>query len=134
MKNLNTKTNQTQEIFNQLIEDGNIDVRQFLIDGMSDLLNRAFACEREFYLASDHCNKANGYSNRNVNFGTSLIPVAIPRDRNSNFYPSFLPKYARNISDEYSNILESIILNSKSFRSVYGSIKSLGLSYSTEQV
>lgn len=143
MKNLNLNSSESQEIFNQIASGKNINVRQFLIDGMSDLLNRAFLKERELYLsgfdgegfgsASSH-NKANGFSNRSINFTTSQIPVAIPRDRLGEFYPSLLPKYGRNISDEYGNILESIILNSKSFRSVETSIKALNLPYSKKQV
>jgi transposase-like protein len=111
MKNLNLNNSQTQEIFNSMLEGKSIDVRQFLIDEMSDLLNRAFVCERNIYLNGDGGvgNKGNGYSSRNVNFGTSSIPVAIQRDRNGNFYPSILSKYGRNIGNEYLNILEQII-------------------------
>ena len=141
MKNLNLNSTEGQEIFNQIVSGGNVDVRQFLIDGMSDLLNRAFLKERELYLSGfegggsvAYSNKANGFSNRSVNFATSQIPVAIPRDRLGEFYPSLLPKYGRNIGDEYGNILESIILNSKSFRSVEASIKALNLPYSKKQV
>lgn len=72
---------------------------------MSDLLNRAFVAERSIYLAGNGnvSNKANGYSNRNVNFGTSSIPISVPRDRNGDFYPSMLPKYSRNIGENYTN-------------------------------
>jgi len=103
---------------------------------MSDLLNRAFIAERSIYLGNngDKGNKANGYSNRNINFGTSTIPISIPRDRSGNFYPSMLPKYGRNIGGEYLNILEEIILNAKSFRSIASTINALGLPYSKEQL
>jgi transposase-like protein len=128
MKNLNLNSPESQEIFNQITSGKNIDVRQFLVDGMSDLLNRAFLKERELYLSGfggegfesvSSGNKANGFSNRSVNFATSSIPVAIPRDRLGKFYPSLLPKYGRNISDEYGNILESIILNSKNLSTIF---------------
>ncbi len=131
MKNSNINNSQTQELFTQIAEGRNPDVRQFLIYGISDLLNRAFVCERNIYLNSDSGigNKGNGYSSRNVNFGTSSIPVAIPRDRNGDFYPSILSKYGRNIGNEYLNILEQIILNSKSFRSIADTIGALGLPF-----
>lgn len=138
MKNLNLNANESQEVFNEIVAGGNIDIRQFLIEGMSELLNRAFLKEREFYFSESQTglsgNKANGFSKRSVNFATNSIPIAIPRDRFGEFYPSILPKYGRNISDEYSNILESIILNSKSFRSIEASVKALNLPYSKKQV
>ncbi len=136
MKNSNINNSQTQELFAQIIEGKNPDIHQFLIDGMSDLLNRAFVAERSIYLAGNGnvSNKANGYSNRNINFGTSSIPISVPRDRNGDFYPAMLPKYSRNIGENYTNILEGIILNSKSFRSISDMVKALSLPYSKEQV
>lgn len=135
MKNLNINDTQTQELFAQIIEGKNPDIRQFLIDGMSDLLNRAFVAERSIYLSSNrNGNKANGYSLRNVNFGTSSIPISVPRDRLGDFYPSILPKYSRNIGENYADILEGIILNSKSFRSISDTVSALGLPYSKDQV
>jgi len=136
MKNLNINNSQTQELFSQILDGKGPDIRQFLIDGMSDLLNRALLCERNAYLSGNDGigNKANGYSSRNVNFGTSSIPISIPRDRNGDFYPAMLPKYGRNIGSEYLNILEQIILNSKSFRSISDTVSALGLPYSREQV
>ena len=136
MKNSNMNIGQTQEIFAQIAEGKNPDIRQFLIDGMSDLLTRAFVAERSVYLAGNGNvgNKANGYSNRSVNFGTSLVPISVPRDRSGNFYPSMLPKYSRNIGESYLDILEGIILNSKSFRSISDTVNALGLPYSKEQV
>lgn len=136
MKNSNINNSQTQELFSQILEGRSPDIRQFLIDGMSDLLNRALVAERSVYLSDNGNagNKANGYSNRNVNFGTSSIPISIPRDRNGDFYPSMLPKYGRNIGEGYVDILEGIILNSKSFRSVSDTVNALGLPYGKEQV
>lgn len=135
MKNSNINDAQLQELFTGIVEGRSPDIRQFLIDGMSDLLNRAFVAERSVYLSSNgNSNKANGYSLRNVNFGINSIPVAIPRDRNGDFYPSMLPKYGRNIGENYADILEGIILNSKSFRSISDTVSALGLPYSKEQV
>ena len=70
MKNSNINDAQLQELFTGIVEGRSPDLRQFLIDGMSDLLNRAFVAERSVYLSSNgNSNKANGYSLRNVNFG-----------------------------------------------------------------
>jgi len=62
MKNSNINDIQAQELFAQMIEVRNPDIRQFLIDEMSDLLNRTFVAERSIYLSlSRNGNKADGY-------------------------------------------------------------------------
>lgn len=49
---------QSQELFTQIVKGRSPDIRQFLIDGMSDLLNRAFVAERSVYLSSNGNNRA----------------------------------------------------------------------------
>ena len=139
MKNSNVKNLQIQEITNEImdkiIEGKNPDIESFLLDGMSSPLNHAFVKERELFLNENLSDKSNGFlPNRKVNLGTNAIEIAVPRTRNLGFYPSMLPKYSRNIGSEYQNILESIILNSKSFRSIADGVRSLGLSYSLKQI
>lgn len=131
----NSATHQSQEILEKIFSGKNPDIQSFLINGMSDLLNRAFVSERGFYLSKNDGDKANGFApSRNVNFGTNSIPISVPRSRGGNFYPSLLPKYSRNVGSEYLNILEEIILNCKSFRSIADTVRSLGLSYSPQQL
>lgn len=45
-----------------------------------------------------------------------------------------ISKYSRNIGESYLDILEGIILNSKSFRSISDTVNALGLPHSKEQV
>ena len=111
------------------------DIQSFLINGMSDLLNRAFISERQLYLSENNSDKANGFApTRKVNFGTNQIPISVPRSRGGDFYPSLLPKYGRNVGGEYLNILEEIILNCKSFKSIADTVRGLGLTYSPSQL
>ena len=38
------------------------DIQSFLVNGISDLLNRAFLKDREFYLEDNGSDKANGFN------------------------------------------------------------------------
>ena len=135
MQNSNSTLEQSQEILGKILEGKSPDIQSFLINGMSDLLNRAFVSERRLYLSENSSDKANGFApNRNVNFGTSSIPISVPRVREGDFYPSLLPKYGRNVGSEYLNILEEIILNCKSFKSIADTVRGLGLTYSPLQL
>jgi hypothetical protein len=62
MQNSNSSIQQSQEILSKILEGKNPDIQSFLINGMSDLLNRAFISERDFYLSDNNGDKANGYS------------------------------------------------------------------------
>jgi transposase-like protein len=133
----------TKEISSEILEkifsgknpQEKFNTQSFLISGMSELLNHALAKEREFYLEENSADKANGYaSRREVNFGTAKLPISVPRSRSGDFYPSLLQKYGRNIGAEHLSLLEGIILNCKSFRSIANSVRSLGLSYSPKQL
>ena len=135
MQNSNSTLAQSQEILGKILLGKSPDIQSFLINGMSDLLNRAFASERQLYLSENSGDKANGFApTRKVNFGTNQIPISVPRSREGNFYPSLLPKYGRNVGGEYLNILEEIILNCKSFRSIADTVRGLGLTYSPQQL
>jgi putative transposase len=135
MQNSNSLQQQSQEILGRILEGKNPDIQSFLINGMSDLLNQAFVSERQFYLDDNNGDKANGFSPvRKVGFGTNQIPISVPRSRSGDFYPSLLPKYGRNVGLEYLNILEEIILNCKSFRSISDTVRGLGLTYSPKQL
>ena len=135
MKNFNNSNYQSKDELAKILAGKNPDIQSFLINGMSDLLNRAFVSERDFYLSDNSSDKANGYSPvRNVNFGTNRVPISVPRSRTSEFYPSLLPKYGRNVGSEFLNILEGIILNCKSFKSIADTVRSLDLPYCPKQL
>lgn len=125
----------SSEILDKIFSGKNPDVSSFLINGMSELLNRALVKEREFYLNETDSDKANGYSpKREINFGTTKLPVSVPRSRSGEFYPSLLSKYGRNVGVEHLDLLEGIILNAKSFKSIADAVRGLGLSYSPKQL
>lgn len=135
MRNSNSALEQSQEILAKILSGKSPDIQSFLINGMSDLLNRAFTSERNLYLSENSNDKANGFAPaRNVNFGTNSIPISVPRVREGDFYPSLLSKYGRNVGSEYLNILEEIILNCKSFKSIASTVRGLGLTYSPSQL
>lgn len=125
----------SSEILGKIFSGKNPDVQSFLINGMSELLNHALVKEREFYLAENDSDKANGYGDkREVNFGTTKLPISVPRSRSGEFYPSLLQKYGRNVGVEHLSLFEGIILNCKSFRSIANSVRGLGISYSPKQI
>lgn len=68
MQNLNSHNRQTQEvsaeILEKILEGKSPDIQSFLINGMSDLLNRAFTSERSLYLSE------NGSDNTTVQLRT----------------------------------------------------------------
>lgn len=135
MKNSSSQLEQSQEILEKILSGKSPDIQSFLINGMSDLLNRAFTSERQLYLSENNGDKANGFAPpRKVSFGTNQIPISVPRSRGGDFYPSLLPKYGRNVGGEYLNILEEIILNCKNFRSIADTVRGLGLTYSPSQL
>ena len=69
-------TEVSEEILGKILSGKSPDIQSFLINGMSDLLNRAFVSERNFYLAENGSDKANGFApSRKVNFGTNAIPI-----------------------------------------------------------
>lgn len=139
MKNNMNNTNNIQATIENFIASGdfgfNPDIKSFLVDGMTNLLQSAFLKEREFHLSDNVDDKANGFNPvRNVNLGTTSIPISLPRTRSGDFYPNILPKYQRNIGGEYERILENIILNCKNFKSVSATVRNLGLGYSQKQI
>ena len=50
----NSSAQQSQEILGKILEGKNPDIQSFLINGMSDLLNRAFTSERQLYLSENN--------------------------------------------------------------------------------
>lgn len=112
---------------------GTEDINAFLQQGISRLMNKFMLKERDLYLRYQSSDAGNGFSpERTVHMGTVPMQIDIPRTRDG-FYPSCFPKYARNISANYQELMQSILLNAKSFSSVKRIFKSMGLSYSQEE-
>lgn len=110
------------------------DVSAFLQQGLSRLLNKFMLKERDLHLRHHAKDNGNGFSpERTIHMGTVPMQIDLPRTRDA-FYPSCLPKYARNIPKDYQKLLHSILLHAKSFNSVERTLKTMGLTYSPEEL
>ncbi|MCX7725553.1 MAG: IS256 family transposase [Chitinispirillaceae bacterium] len=128
-------------IINNLIQNlasGNINPSQFYDEVKSSILpiilNTIMKEEREIHLQHNQNDYANGFHNKTLFLNQQPIDVKVPRTRSSNFFPTSIPKYSRIISDEYSNLIESLLLSSKSLQSLKLSLKKLNLPYSEEEL
>lgn len=111
------------------------EIKAFLLNGMSTLINRANTAERRVYLNNNPEDTANGFSpSRNIMMGTTPVTVSVPRTRSSNFYPQLFTKYERTIPEDYEAILRELILNAKNFSSVKRTLRGLKLPYRAEEV
>ena len=111
------------------------ELREFLVTGMSDLLNRAILAERDIYLKDNKQDSANGYSpERAITLATAPVRTTIPRTRSGDFYPSLLTKYERTIPEDYDRILLNLLLNAKNFAAVKRTLQSLNLPYRPDQL
>jgi transposase-like protein len=144
MKN-NSIMNATQAriegFMQQLVEDpvlGSLaspaDVQNYLQAGFSALFNAALVQERSLFLEQNPETRANGFApTRQLQVKTIPITVERPRAR-GDFYPAFLPKYQRHIPQDYQELLEHILVNSKSFDAALRTMQSLGSGYSRKEL
>lgn len=122
----------TDEMLGQLA--GPEDLQHYLQAGFSALLNATLLKERELYLRDHPDDRGNGYApSRTLRVKTTPVEVERPRTR-KDFYPALLPRYQRHVPTEYQQILEQILLESKSFRSALRTMKALGLGYSEREL
>ena len=113
---------------------GTEDVSAFLHQGVSRLLNKFMLKERDMHLRHHTGDNGNGFCpERTIHMGTLPMQIEIPRTRDD-FYPSCLPKYARNIPTDYQKLLYAVLLHAKSFTSVRRTLNSMGLTYSPEEL
>ena len=111
------------------------DLKSYLLEGISQILNQATTSERQLYLNSNPDDSGNGRAPvRQLKLGTTPIDIQIPRTRSGNFYPSFLTKYERMIPGDYETILLNILLNAKNFSAVKRTIKALNLPYRPDEL
>src|SRR5262245_46191255 len=80
-------------------------LEDFLIEGLSQLVNSSLQFQRKIHLDNSPEDRANGYAPaRTLHLGTTPLSIEIPRSRQG-FYPPLLPKYQRHISEAYSDLL-----------------------------
>jgi len=143
--NDNTVTNAAQarieEFMQQLVEDpilGSLtrpaDLQNYLQTGFSALINATLLKERSLFLEQHPGDRANGYApTRQLHVKTTPVTVQRPRTREG-FYPVLLPKHQRHIPESYQELLEQILLESKSFDSALRTLQAMGLSYSRKEL
>lgn len=98
---------------------------------LSHLLNLVALIERKLYLENCPDDKGNGFRNRKLHAGSLSFQLKIPRTRNGNFRPFFLPeKWKRHSETDYLNLAYSLILSSKSMQAAKRALKELGIPFS----
>jgi putative transposase len=129
-----------QEAFQQMVEALGVDLPsspqdlpQLLQSGLAQLLTATLQKERQFYLEDHPEDRGNGYApSRTVDVGTTPVSFERPRTRQG-FYSAVLPKHQRQLPQAYQNLLQSILLEAKSFAAARRTLQAMGLSYSPEQ-
>jgi putative transposase len=130
-----------EEFMQQLVEDPMMgalaspsDIHRYLEAGFSALLNATLLKERSLYLDQNPLDRANGFApTRQLHVKTTPVTVDRPRTREG-FYPVFLPKHQRHIPENYQELLEQILLESKSFDSALRTLQAMGLGYSHKEL
>ena len=103
------------------------ELQNYLQSGFNALLHAAMLKERSFHLDQYQDDKANGYApTRQLHIKTTPVTIDRPRTRDG-FYPAFLPKHQRHIPEGYQELLEQILLESKSFDAALRTLQSLSL-------
>ena len=98
---------------------------------LSHLLNLVALIERKLYLENHPDDKGNGFRNRKLHAGSLSFQLKIPRTRNGNFRPFFLPeKWKRHSETDYLNLAYSLILSSKSIQAAKRAPKEPGIPFS----
>lgn len=109
-------------------------LQDFLVEGLSQLLNSSLQLQRKLHLDRATDDRANGYAPaRTLHLGTTPVEIQIPRSR-LGFYPPILPKYQRHIPQTYTDLLRQILIQAKSFKSAVRTMQDLHLGYSQAQV
>jgi transposase-like protein len=138
---INAAQARIEEFMQQLAEDPLLkpltspaDLRNYLEAGFSALLNTTLLKERALFLEQHPGDRANGFApTRQLHVKTTPVSVERPRTREG-FYPVFLPKHQRHIPESYQELLEQILLESKSFDSALRTLQAMGLSYSRQEL
>jgi transposase-like protein len=102
-------------------------------DMLSHLLNLLAFLERTIYIQNTSNDKGNGFRTRKLHAGSLTFDLLIPRTRNGNFRPFFLPeKWKRTSPQDFMNLAHALILSSKSIEAAKRAIKELGLPITEE--
>lgn len=130
-----------EDFIQQLLEDPVLgalaspaDLQNYLQAGFSALLNATLLKERALFLEHHPEDRANGYAPpRQLRIKTTPVSVERPRTR-TGFYPAFLPKHQRQVPESYQELLEQILLESRSFDSALRTLQAMGAGYSRQEL
>jgi len=104
-----------------------------LQDIIAGLLNMLALAERSVFLKEHPSDKANGFYTRKLASGSMNLEISIPRTRKGGFRPFFLPeKWSRHSPQDFSALVESMLISSKSIESARRGLMELGLPVSEE--
>ena len=102
---------------------------------LESLFNLLLLSEREHFLNNNPEDIANGFYKHKLLISFGPIHLNVPRNRFLHFRPSILPKpYKHTLSQDYNNLIKSLILSAKSLNSLRFSLKNMDLPYSNEDI
>ena len=120
-------TNQHKEEYSLLDLLKSSPLHIFYNKAIEKFVNSIALKEREKYLESNPDDSANGFYSRSLYYSQIPLTINIPRTRSSNFFPGIVPKYKRTIPETYDELVESIILQSRSIEAAKRAIRGLEL-------
>ena len=134
---MNQKNSNDPSIYNLLNNISNVNelISNSTIQSLlSIILNSIMIKERELFLNHNPSSKNGFYNRKNFYINSIPIPISIPRTRDSSFFPSIIPKYSRVIPDDYKNLVEALILSSKSINYLKLTLSKLNLPFKPQQI
>lgn len=139
---MHTGTEQVgQDIFNTIDLEklalslwGGGGLREYLSEGIHQLLQSLLMKERALYLQTNSKEVGNGFCPpRTIDHGRVPMEFSVPRTR-AGFYPPSLPKDQRNLREPYRQLLRDLWLGTKSFAELGRRVRRLGLPYTPEEL
>ena len=132
IRNFNKEQQDLAEMILEQIEN------QDSFDGLKTindvLLNAIMKKERDIFVRKDPENKGNGFYQRSLMSALGRIDLEIPRDRLNEFRPFLLPEKWQRGEQSYDDLIKSLIIHSYSPNKIRSILKSLGLSYCSDEI
>ncbi|MGI6174337.1 MAG: IS256 family transposase [Christensenellales bacterium] len=130
----NGQSEEKRDIISQLVKMYDIKTASDIQEALKDLLGGTIQNMLEAELDTqmqersetepDYSDSRNGYKPKTLKSSMGEIPISVPRDRNSDFEPQIVPKYARDISEIEGKII-SMYARGFSVRQISDQIKEI---------
>jgi putative transposase len=130
----NGLSEEKRNIISQLVEMYDIKTASDIQEALKDLLGGTIQNMLEAELDTqmqersegepDYSDSRNGYKPKTLKSSMGEIPISVPQDRNSDFEPQIVPKYARDISEIEGKII-SMYARGFSVRQISDQIKEI---------